>query len=709
MTEKIKDIKNKEISKKLEFVFIWIFIFYLGIGMITVILMIFNPDCADDIKELSKNLPDVITALFPTILTVISIIFSINDNNIYGVSINTFRKMRGENYYTFSEMVYFTLYAYVLYAIAKVSGLVFCGYFIDFVIILYSLIFIHQDLPLIEKDKDTILKSIKDIFHSNSNNILIGRNNENHYKVELITLLKNLLNSLDFCKTFEILEVEDKNTNSNIVYTLLSLDKEDIDSLIKRCNKNEIIRSLVLPQELEDRITTFYNNVNFILENSYNLDLSKHEENKDVAIYYVIANFIISINLFSDSIFKGLNYGSVYRNAINTFTIILNPPNLDENFSLRLLNLIMIKALQNHDNLFIREYFKASTELYYKNEITSKFIMHSSIYLYYQYKNFNKFGMNNNIASFINNKQLINKDRTDIKSWKEQVEMILRTPCYFNICNYITDFIKIYNFEFNSRIQENLYEFIINCWIEMILAKYYEFVFKEKKFKELLESLDDNTKFSLSKILNINWFDENDEFKINNNLEYVDFYGISNHEVYKEKNDPLVESLKNFKNDYLFEYYKNRFVSDDTLNFIKNGIIKGFNKMKTSMTYIDESIECDNSFDVSTKKALILDENHSYYFIDKAIRVIEDSIRDKIQNVKCFNIIIDDKDFFIRKLSQEEIDSLLAEHITSNSNVYKFNQLDLFRKVYLDENKMKEIINGFYINVDIKIKYGIKL
>ena len=696
------------LNPNFEFVLIWIFLVYAVLFTINSIAI----NGIGNYKEFHEKLkiPDLIIVLLPSVITIISIIFSINDNKIYNISLNNFRRIRGEKYYTFSEMIYFTLYVYVLYGFARIFDEKLPIYFIDAVIIAYSFKFLFQDLPLIEKDKSKILIMFKDIFRSNTEKGLLKDDIENVNKEDLITISTSILylNGLD--ETFTSLKTDNSLTNSNIIKTLLDLNHKDLGKEIDRLISLNLNDNFVITKDLEEKIKKIYKNINCIFLKKYNLDLKEHEKNRNDSIYISIACLISSINNFYEK-FHFMPTGNLaLTETIKTLNLIMHSNSLPLHFRLKILNMLFLNALTFKNRLFFIEYFKASTFSTTKTFSDKAFMIYISMNLVYLINKYKNDEFSKQITKMLTEKTFIDANRKDINSWKDEIRNIFnKNLISFNgIINLFPYFVDLLSTEINPNDEVGLFKFITNCWLELIFYRYYKFQLDELHFRNILNNLNNLNKEILSRNLNEFWFDKDDSLKNKIELKYLDFYNISKTKVkYK---DEIINCLRDFKNDFLSNLYLEEFINHDNLDEIKKGIVLYVDNYKNKSYKLKNDIKCNLN-------KILYDE----YFINTEIGLkdlnveiankINAFLSENILDNQCFNFIIRVNDIEIHEMSSEEIkENLIKNKLKSKNNLYEFTNeyLDPNLRFVVNEDKYIKIIKRTVLKAKITINYGVE-
>ena len=141
--------------KKIFNTFVRYIIFSLLI--VSIILDLYLP-----LKNADKmDVAEIIVTLLPLIFTIITISLSLPSEKIYGVSFHTLRKIRKDNHYSFIEMIMITIVLFVLFTIFTTLNFFISICCLDLIAVFFSIFFVFQEIPIILKSDEKIIKIIK--------------------------------------------------------------------------------------------------------------------------------------------------------------------------------------------------------------------------------------------------------------------------------------------------------------------------------------------------------------------------------------------------------------------------------------------------------------------------------------------------------------------------------------------------------------------
>ena len=384
---------------------------------------------------------------------------------------------------------------------------------------------------------------------------------------------------------------------------------------------------------------------------------------------------------------------------------------MPKDFIYRVLNKIFLDSLASRNSLFLKEYFNISTKYMCKNNIEKIFSIYVSMYLFYFLNNHKEdaYKYCENIKMFINSSSLISKERTEIniENWKNEIRNILKEIRLMDVCSLIPTLLETLSYEINFKISDDIYEFLINSWLELLFSRYYEYEFNENDFIIMLNKLDDKYKELLSKTLNKEWLNESDDFLQGKTCKYLEFYGIDS-DIDINNNDKIIKSLINFKNDYLFTYYKTKILLQDNEMDIVNTIKAYIDEEKTRFVNLNGSILCDE--EETLIESIFLKTEFNLNKLKNKINVnLRHFIEEKQLNNCNFNIIIDDSDIIIDNFNDDLINEYIDEKTKNQKNdlfIFKYLNGDTTMRFLVKKDRFSEILKKALFIVKIIIHYG---
>ena len=663
------------------------------------------------IKELKFEVSDIVIGVLPTIITIVSIIFSINDDEIYGVSINSFRKMRSNDYFSFGNMIYFMIITYIFYGVSRMLDIRICIYFVDIVIIVFSIFFIAQNIKLIEKNDEYIFKTLNNIFKNNAENgILI----ENTNRKNIDTILQELLDFNGLKEVFSYLKTNDLILNSNILTTLFNEYYSSISSLLKFVRVDDIKKTKYIPKEIQDKINSIYDNVYEIFKEKYEIEYNIKKYSDENIFYHSIVNIIILLNDFYKSLTGfGIN-NLAYEKTKDLLDLIISNQNINDDIKISFINSLLFDAFINRKIQFINEFIDV-LENTYDCELKSFLIIYSSFFIFFEGKS----AINDNFKIKLENK--ISEGNIDINSplewisFKEIIKRQIKTISFEYICLLIKRILKFYNEDYKNTKYLRFYSPAFENWIELLLLKYEDNKFNKNFFDQIFNEFNFIEKIFFSVILNDCWFDDNNEFKNyienheSNVLIYLDFYEIEIAKYSFDKDSKIVDYFRNIKNKFLLDIYEKSCINDDliaaaNIDFYKMIKKENFKNVDNNIACtIEEFIKLDDMFiDSFFEKSgrFILLKNELY---KELITFLND-----VSENNPYNFEIIDKDNVFRKLNKNEIDQVIKDNFKANNDgLYNFNKFSNNKKFYFNKEELSKLIEWYYFHIELKILYKV--
>lgn len=663
------------------------------------------------IKELKFEVSDVVIGLLPTIITVVSIIFSLNDDEIYGISVNSFRKMRSNDYFSFADMIYFTIFVYFLYGISRMFDIRLCIYFIDVVVLSSSMFFIAQNIKLIEKNDTYIIKMLSDIFKNNSDQgILI----ENANRKNIDKLLKELLDSKGIREVFTYLETEDLDLNSNILDTLLKIYDSSISISLKFLKIEDISKMHYIPKEIEDEINCIYKNINDIFEYKYEVVYNPLDYKNGFNFYHSITDIIIMLNDFYKSI-SGFGIKNLaYEKTKEILKSIIKNKNMDDDVKIKVINSLLFNAFINRKNKFIDELIDVLEDT---NDcaLKSTLVAYSSMLIFFE----SKYNINDSFNKSLEHKLLeenvnINSP-LELISWKEIIKENFESMSFKDICSLFYEIMKLYNLEFKNSIDMKYCSLTIENFIELLLLKYDEDKFDELYLNNIFNSFKYKEKIFFAACLNENWFDDNNEFKNylqnhdSNILIFSDFYDFNKTTYSLNKDSKIISYFKKVKNEILLKIYHDCLIDDNLISNVNSKLKDAFDK--ENFNNLDKSLTFDSEKIIISKNIVFETFLGNEYRLDLLRNEIYRDLIEFLKSIsknKKYNFEICDINNVFRKLTQKEIDEIIdTEFNPSINEIYNFNKFMNNKRVYVNKEELIELIKGFYTHVELKVKYKI--
>ena len=698
-----------------------------------IICLILNFKITIQIRDTELIVSDIVTVLLPCVITIISISFSISDNKIFGISLNEFKRLRNKKkYFNFQQMIYFIIFSFFFYALARSLKLQLNIILIDVVSIIYSLKFIHQDIPLIENDENKLIDEVLEMFKERTDSTYVINKDEGNIEEDLIKALGYIITSNGIELVLKKLEQTlDKKELTCALNTLLLINIDYLDSLIK---EKEFLSLLVENGKLKTIIEISFKNINYLI-NGDKIESYCNLNHKEYGrINYSIYNIIYDLH-------KICEYKELGIFEDDFFKII---DKLDEN---QTLNYINKKYCKNSDiylfkylflNNLIFKSIKDSKDFYFLNLVRYKednipfIITEDAEFVFYlaivltSIENLNSSSKNDyikNIGSFLNCSFVYGYKKINFYKYLNNLVMI--TP-QINIINLLPIMLKLFKEIYSEEVNYPYYCFCINAWFELIILKFNYFnCFKAEEFDVMLEELNDSDKFILAKTLNDNWIrDLSDKNELK--LKFINNIDAKTDKLAKSISNKFIKYLNNFINETFKKYVKNKYYLNKTkLDDLTSSYNKSLMECINYLSVYDSSVDLTKSqhnysstlkndnleYDISSFFYFKNEINKNFYcelqgFSLHDSKKISSKI-DKIINEEdpkknsYFFPSIDDKINLFKKIQDIDVDNFFDfDFLMWSNKAIKINiKLDSIDKI-TDETKIKSFINSFNKDAD---------
>lgn len=677
------------------------------VGIFVITAIIFDLIFKSYLDSFQSITSDIIIVLLPLVVTILSITVSMSREPIYGIENTDFRKLRGNKIYNFFDMMILTIFIVTLFSVVNVFNFVITVWTLSIISIVYSIIFLNQEIPILIRDDKKIKKVIRNNIHKNIKEITLEvLPNE----VSMLIALQNLLLTEGVISAYKVLETNNRERNQVYIDKLLSLQNEYLFGYID--NHTLVIESLTSKYkniEILQAIDTAIKNINDII--GLNEQLNVLEIYGDEEHFYHITRSLFSLH----RILTELKFDKKFENEfsgiiINMFMKIKFGKTSESinRFLYKILNAMVINTVSKNELWFLeilRDSSFGDTFSVYGSDEYMAFI---SIYLYYLVKLENRVpeDFKKKIEDFIN--QPARGLNSNGESWaqifknklnymkSEEIYTILPKMLLIFECNSnsYTWFDPPFHGARWSSINGNhtfSRELIMNWWIGYILSNsnLHAHALNNETMLQLPELKKKNADIFAVE-LNRNWF-EDDKLKIGSILPIAEFYGVKEKvERYMERSE-LVASLRNFKNDQLKKQIINEIqehqVTPDALEKHKRVLSEGLKKAIKEFPALDTSIDLSNEkqkyfgilFDTRWSEALV--KSYAEKMPESLSRLIYDDFSENelIKQIK-------------NEIKEYDVDTLEKvvrfEPTARYAYVYGFNAADEKHKLIEEINKI---------------------
>ena len=218
-SKNIKLIKFKNFILK----FVWIFIpFLLLIFYSDFKIIVINSDKMEIISDLS-----FISTSIPMIISIITIALSLGDKEIYGIPSFNFRRLRNGFYFSFLSMIMISLVLIALEEYSKVLSSNTSLVYLNVVSVMYSIMFIKQEVPILTNNDKYLMKIVKKV----NNDILSDdvKNGKDSFDDDYKKVLTHLVLNKGISQSFKELSKKYSYEKGILINRLLSV----IDLILK--------------------------------------------------------------------------------------------------------------------------------------------------------------------------------------------------------------------------------------------------------------------------------------------------------------------------------------------------------------------------------------------------------------------------------------------------------------------------------------------
>lgn len=463
-----------------------------------ILVVVFEVTGKININLNDKIVPELIITLLPTIITIVSISLSLAKEEVYGVSLGDFAKLRKKSIYSFVHMVIIMALSILLYTIFYLLSANISIIVLDCFAFVYSMIFLIQEIPFLVRNKNRLKNIIKFKYDNIDKDELFLTQSDNKTLYDIIQYI--VLNE-GFITAYSTLEDSKKNNTKSAYNSCL------ISYLIKIQNEYllEVLETQkTFPQNLWNEyknisilksISTAYSNVKILL-------FGENEINKNVVIN------IDSISLLKTTIFElhelsinlNLNDDRKLQEIINEFLLsYFNQTNSKE--ILQFIMLLLIDSLKKGETWFfesLRNTILSPQIQFLSNKYLFSFGLFISIYLSYI--------LDNNLLDKEKSAKILKECSTvsidNRQSWKQLISRSIEFAKQKIITESLTELVAIYDVFPNEQYfvpwrTNNYINFskadIINSWLEIIIFNNHIDI-SEKDVENVINDLDEKTK-----------------------------------------------------------------------------------------------------------------------------------------------------------------------------------------------------------------------
>jgi len=557
---------------------------------------------------------DIIIVLLPLVVTILSITLSMPREPIYGIENTDFRKLRGEKTYTFFDMMILTIFVFTVFGLGSLFDFIVTVWVLGLVSIVYSIIFLNQEIPILIRDDQKIKKIIRKNIHKNIKEITLDSlPNE----VSMLIALQNLLLTEGLISAYKVLVTKNKERNRVYLDKLLSLQNEFLFGYID--NHTLVLESLTSQYkniEILLAIDTAIRNINDIIGQNEQLDIL--EIYGDEEHFYHITRSLFSLHRILTELKFERKFNSEFSGiVVNIFMKIkFGKINKSSNkFLYKILNAMITNSVSKNELWFLEILRDSSFGDSFSVHGSDEYMVFLSIYLYYLSK------LESRVPDELKKKieDFINQPSKGINSSGETWAQVFKHKLNYMNPNDVTSLLSkmLSIFECNSNsftwYEPSFHgarwstisgdhtfskELIMNWWVGYVLtdSNLHAYAFNNETALQMPE-LSKNDAYLFAVELNKKWF-EDDKLKTGNVLPIPEFYGVNEKVESYMENSELVNTLKNFKNiqikERIIKEIQENQVTPDSLENHKLVLVEGLKKAIQEFSVLDTSIDLTN-------------------------------------------------------------------------------------------------------------------
>ncbi|MCF7926842.1 MAG: hypothetical protein K9L74_04645 [Candidatus Izimaplasma sp.] len=679
-----------------------------AIIIIAVFILRYNLLNYEEIKVYSYDGFDFVFILLPTLLTIISISLSLQNEKQYGLKNIEFRKILMNKKYNFMNMLLISLIIMVLFLFVEYFNLVLGVFYLMFISVFYAFLFIMHEIPLLLKNEKYIEKLIKLAVH------------EDESPTELDKVLKFMIFKKGIFETYNSLH---KKNDKKLLGRLLHLQNEDLDFYkkgISKPNRNFFFRTL--SNDLFEIIKQSKLNIISLLDNEGDFSFVKITGSSE-GYYHITRTMFYLYEILNNNLKLQDFYIETFLKIIERlFLSLKSQDTIHKELTYKVFTTMIVHTL-SHKELwfvkFLRNHVYKRNSIYYKSEAIFIFI---SIYIYYLI-NVEKSLSNdfkNELKKFIKDEPSVNNYNEALNSWEINYKSYLNKENFSEGVKLLKDLLGIFRYSdrfswfdtpfgtVESKSIDNLFNIrmIFNWWIEYVLIHDFKELTNADDCLKILNKLEEEDKILLSKELN-SWIEE--EKVKDHNLKWADLYGIAKKIPPYKLSSEFVRKLIEFKTSTLkkskIKEVEENELDENNFQCYKKKLLDGFVDAVNKLPFIDEDVELD---DTSLKSIKYLnDSKYSDAIINNNIEQMEsilgnmitDTFLETVSPIKALNNhtypkeIIEKIISFNPKYKSSNIysyDSSVKDNkIEKIDRIKKVKNLFLPRNVFIKDNAIK--------------------
>lgn len=594
----------------------------------------------------------LITSLILTVLTIVSIVFSLGKETYYGITISKYNRIRGKGYFDFFHK------CIAVIIVVSLSGLfsglmqgwlkrefLYTALSLSVCSIIYSIVFIFEEVPLLIRNENAIKRTIE---HAYKNSAMSDNLDSKRDNSILDTVLLNISLTEGIQTAYDM--IADENDDKSALEHLLELEFDEYKQINNAVKENQSLlfedSYFIDGKKGADLISSGYKNIQDVITNMRFENIIKNEKGNDIAyLAYELIELheIAEITKQTEAERRGLNdiigYERVLSKPLLSLIVYACALTCKEGKTWFVKYLLM----NNHlDMLLYREeghylgFFLAMMIVFYSRAYRGT---EKDIYDLLDWDDDKKtYSIRSGVAAYLDDREL------------DEFELLEKIYYLFNLVPpqvFIPDF-GVCGY---TSTNEFSFDVIINYWLEIIFRHSFYHWSKDDVLTSL-EKYDSDLQENIYHVLKETWLNDN---KLADSIPAYFIFSICrvNFEIKQTPgNKGLINDLVAFTDKISKE--KDKEIAQepekpsnitDALSYLKNGFK---NKMASVMVQ-DDSMSLKKRHSISIT-GYCPKQDYSIYFdllfdriSDDIVAEINKEIKKAVSPIKIENIVSYDK------------------------------------------------------------------
>ncbi len=563
--------------------------------------------------EYRNDAIEILVALLPMVFTIISIALSLPSDEIYGVSSIKFRNIRRQPSFSFLEMIIITIGIFGLLIVFKVLNMVIPIWSLCLISVFYSFWFVIQEIPILTRSSKKIINTIKKSWEIEGFSKYKYGNGSKDYILD--SIVQNVVIVDGIFMAYSYFKTDDKQYNGKLLEKLLSKCNDFLFQLADNtsyiCNNSV---SMYKGFSIIDVIDIALGNIENCL--SLNKDFNVVEIFELPDKFYHITRMTFALKKITDDLNLKDKFNERLREIINTLFWNINglkdTNELKFSFLCNYINTMLIYSLSDNDIWFLRILRNANYNSLFVFSDKIHYFYFVSFYIFWLSK-VNK-SVSKDLKDDISGFLLEEADgiNADGSNWDAIFNHKKEYDSFNDMLNILPYLIEIFDTEkaklpwyqpkhctsWSSGDGSFNKDFLMNCWIELIVYNYRGFNYEKGLLNNVLEKLSENDRLVLAEVLSKKWFPNNSFKNVEKDDSILYFYDSRENIDLRNIESQIIIELKEFKNttikSKLFNEINNNHITEEELSGYKSILIDGFKKSASNLTILNKNIKIDS-------------------------------------------------------------------------------------------------------------------